>query len=143
MRGLFFLACCCSLAASRDDDIVEAKSSDARMTSDNRPLDASDGNIATSFAPGAMDVGFSPQLKNLRELAICSSGLQARQAGWQDNNAHLLALGNSLVPAVRALLDLGVPLHASFLAHVQLAAAAVDVDGVAVDVESNSLAGTS
>ena len=48
-----------------------------------RPIVRSiDGNIATSFAPGADDVGFSPQLKNLREPAICSSGLQARQAGW-------------------------------------------------------------
>ena len=71
------------------------------------------------------DVGANAELKNLKELAICAAGLGARQATFQDANAHSLVLAGSLVSDVKKLLDLGVPLHASFLANVQLAAAAV------------------
>ena len=71
------------------------------------------------------DVGANAELKNLKELAICAAGLGARQATFQDANTHSLVLAGSLVSDVKKLLDLGVPLHATFLANVQLAAAAV------------------
>ena len=74
---------------------------------------------------GDTDVGDNAELKNLKELAICAAGLGARQATFQDANTHSLVLAGSLVSDVKKLLDLGVPLHASFLANVQLAAAAV------------------
>ena len=74
---------------------------------------------------GDTDVGDNAELKNLKELAICAAGLGARQATFQDANTHSLALAGSLVSDVKKLLDLGVPLHATFLANVQLAAAAV------------------
>ena len=74
---------------------------------------------------GDTDVGDNAELKNLKELAICAAGLGARQATFQDANTHSLVLAGSLVSDVKKLLDLGVPLHATFLANVQLAAAAV------------------
>ena len=43
------------------------------------------------------DVGDNSQLKNLKELALCSAGLAARQATYQDANTHSLALANSIV----------------------------------------------
>ena len=57
------------------------------------------------------DVGDNSQLKNLKELALCSAGLAARQATYQDANTHSLALA-TVVPNVKKLLALGVPLHA-------------------------------
>ena len=113
------LACFCSLtSARRDDDIVEAKSSDAARETgdDDRALDRCTGYVFDRWQA-------SKQHRNLlragrrrrrlqpaaqeparaRDLLVRAPGAQA---GWQDNNAHLLALGNNLVPPVRALLDL-------------------------------------
>ena len=70
---------------------------------------------------GDTDVGDNAELKNLKELAICAAG--SRQATFQDANTHSLALAGSLVSDVKKLLDLGVPLHASFLANAAAAAA--------------------
>ena len=81
---------------------------------------------------GDTDVGDNAELKNLKELAICAAGLGARQATFQDANTHSLVLAGSLVSDVKKLLDLGVPLHASFLANVQLAAAAVYGEAAAI-----------
>ena len=96
-----------------------------RTEADHERDMAEEGSAQQRGARLDTDVGANAELKNLKELAICAAGLGARQATFQDANTHSLVLAGSLVSDVKKLLDLGVPLHASFLANVQLAAAAV------------------
>lgn len=110
-------------ATHADEPIKSAPSFTRRQYPNAGTLDGS--SVRTSFRPGDVEAGASAQLKNLRELAICSTGLQDRQAKHQDNNAHALIIGNSLVPAVKALIELNVPLHRTFLINIQLAAMAI------------------
>ena len=114
MRPLFFLFAC---QAHADIGVIGERSAGREFSRGNTG--------GTPEARTDFDISDNTELKNLRELAICSSGLQARQATFQDANTHSLYLANSLVPSVKALLDLGVPLHATFLMNVQLAAATV------------------
>ena len=96
-----------------------------RTEADHERDMAEEGSAQQRGARLDTDVGANAELKNLKELAICAAGLGARQATFQDANTHSLVLAGSLVSDVKKLLDLGVPLHATFLANVQLAAAAV------------------
>ena len=94
-------------------------------SSERRRRKKEKGLLRVFSSVGDTDVGDNAELKNLKELAICAAGLGARQATFQDANTHSLVLAGSLVSDVKKLLDLGVPLHATFLTNVQLAAAAV------------------
>ena len=105
--------------ADHERDMTYEGSSERRRRKKEKAL------LRVFSSVGDTDVGDNAELKNLKELAICAAGLGARQATFQDANTHSLVLAGSLVSDVKKLLDLGVPLHASFLANVQLAAAAV------------------
>ena len=105
--------------ADHERDMTYEGSSERRRRKKEKAL------LRVFSSVGDTDVGDNAELKNLKELAICAAGLGARQATFQDANTHSLVLAGSLVSDVKKLLDLGVPLHATFLANVQLAAAAV------------------